>query len=62
MPMNFSANVALIGRRALLSPSFKSVLTGETGAGKTVLFIFHKALVGERADASCKEKEQTPLG
>lgn len=45
-------NVALI-RRASLAPSAGlTVLTGETGAGKTALLSAIKLLVGERADAS----------
>ena len=46
-------DVALI-REASLSPSpGLTVLTGETGAGKTALVSAVKLLVGERADSSC---------
>ena len=46
------ANVALI-REATICPSAGlTVLTGETGAGKTALLSAIKLLVGERADAS----------
>ena len=46
-------DVALI-REASLSPSPRlTVLTGETGAGKTALVSAVKLLVGERADSSC---------
>lgn len=45
-------DVALI-REASLSPSpGLTVLTGETGAGKTALVSAVKLLVGERADSS----------
>ena len=45
-------NVALI-RDAVIEPSSElTVLTGETGAGKTALLSAIKLLIGERADAS----------
>ena len=45
-------NLALI-KEAVLSPSpGMTVITGETGAGKTALLGALKLLAGERADAS----------
>ena len=45
-------NVALIRDATLVPASGLTVLTGETGAGKTALLSAIKLLVGERADAS----------
>ena len=45
-------NVALIEDASLAPASGLTVLTGETGAGKTALLSSIKLLVGERADAS----------
>ena len=45
-------NVALIRDAALVPSRGLTVLTGETGAGKTALLSALKLLVGERADAS----------
>ena len=45
-------NVALIEDASLTPASGLTVLTGETGAGKTALLSSIKLLVGERADAS----------
>lgn len=45
-------NVALIKDATLVPASGLTVLTGETGAGKTALLSAIKLLVGERADAS----------
>ena len=45
-------NVALIEDASLVPASGLTVLTGETGAGKTALLSSIKLLVGERADAS----------
>ncbi len=45
-------NVALIREASLVPSSGLTVLTGETGAGKTALLSAIKLLVGERADAS----------
>ncbi|MBF0911717.1 MAG: DNA repair protein RecN [Atopobiaceae bacterium] len=45
-------NVALIQDASLLPSAGLTVLTGETGAGKTALLSSIKLLVGERADAS----------
>ena len=46
------SNVALIRQAALVPAEGLTVLTGETGAGKTALLSAIKLLVGERADAS----------
>lgn len=52
-------DVALI-REASLSPSQGlTVLTGETGAGKTALVSAVKLLVGDRADSSCVREGAT---
>lgn len=45
-------NVALIREATLVPSAGLTVLTGETGAGKTALLSAIKLLVGERADAS----------
>lgn len=45
-------NVALIREASLVPSSGLTVLTGETGTGKTALLSAIKLLVGERADAS----------
>ena len=45
-------NVALIREAAITPAAGLTVLTGETGAGKTALLSAIKLLVGERADAS----------
>ena len=45
-------NVALIEDASLAPASGLTVLTGETGAGKTALLSSIKLLVGARADAS----------
>lgn len=45
-------NVALIREAALVPAEGLTVLTGETGAGKTALLSAVKLLVGERGDAS----------
>ena len=45
-------NLALIEDAALAPGAGLTVLTGETGAGKTALLSALKLLVGERADAS----------
>ena len=45
-------NVALIEDASFTPASGLTVLTGETGAGKTALLSSIKLLVGERADAS----------
>ena len=46
------SNVALIREATICPSSGLTVLTGETGAGKTALLSAIKLLVGERADAS----------
>ena len=46
-------DIALIEQASLAFGAGLSVLTGETGAGKTVLLNALKLLVGERADPSC---------
>ena len=43
-------NVALIEDASLVPAAGMTVLTGETGAGKTALLSACKLLVGERAD------------
>ena len=45
-------NVALIREASIVPATGLTVLTGETGAGKTALLSAIKLLVGERADAS----------
>lgn len=46
-------NLALISSACVSPSSALTVLTGETGAGKTALLSALKLLSGERADASC---------
>ncbi|MDO4403723.1 MAG: DNA repair protein RecN [Atopobiaceae bacterium] len=46
------SNVALIREATIVPSAGLTVLTGETGAGKTALLSAIKLLVGERADAS----------
>ena len=48
----FVRNVALIREASIAPAAGLTVLTGETGAGKTALLSAIKLLVGERADAS----------
>ena len=48
----FVQNVALIREATIVPSTGLTVLTGETGAGKTALLSAIKLLVGERADAS----------
>ncbi len=46
------SNIALIEDATLVPSPRLTVLTGETGAGKTALLSAFKHLMGERADAS----------
>ena len=54
-------NVALIREATFTPAQGLTVVTGETGAGKTALLSAIKLLVGERADASsCQPMPTTP--
>ena len=46
------SNIALIREATLLPSAGLTVLTGETGAGKTALLSALKLILGERADSS----------
>lgn len=54
-------NLALIREASLVPCSGLTVLTGETGAGKTALLSALKLLMGERADASSVREGETGL-
>lgn len=54
-------NLALIREASLVPCSSLTVLTGETGAGKTALLSALKLLMGERADASSVREGETGL-
>ena len=56
-------NVALIRDASFVPSSGLTVITGETGSGKTALLSAIKLLVGERADAATvREGEFGGLG
>ena len=46
------SNIALIREATLVPSAGLTVLTGETGAGKTALLSALKLILGERADSS----------
>lgn len=54
-------NLALIREASLVPSSGLTVLTGETGAGKTALLSALKLLMGERADASSVREGEAAL-
>lgn len=54
-------NLALIREASLIPCSGLTVLTGETGAGKTALLSALKLLMGERADASSVREGEAAL-
>ena len=54
-------NLALIREASLVPCSGLTVLTGETGAGKTALLFALKLLMGERADASSVREGEAGL-
>lgn len=55
------SNIALIREATLVPSAGLTVLTGETGAGKTALLSALKLLMGERADASSVREGETGL-
>ena len=54
-------NLALIREASLVPCTGLTVLTGETGAGKTALLSALKLLMGERADASSVREGEAGL-
>ena len=54
-------NLALIREASLVPCTGLTVLTGETGAGKTALLSALKLLMGERADASSVREDEAGL-
>ena len=52
-------NIALIGSAQISFAPGLTVLTGETGAGKTALLSALKLLMGERADSTCVREGET---
>ena len=55
------SNIALIREATLVPSTGLTVLTGETGAGKTALLSALKLILGERADSSTvREGEHLP--
>ena len=52
-------NIALIREATLVPSAGLTVLTGETGAGKTALLSALKLILGERADSSTVREGET---
>ena len=53
------SNIALIREATLVPSAGLTVLTGETGAGKTALLSALKLILGERADSSTVREGET---
>ena len=56
----FVQNVALIEEASLVPAKGLTVLTGETGAGKTALLSAIKLLIGERGDVTAIRAKKEP--
>ena len=56
------SNIALIREATLVPSTGLTVLTGETGAGKTALLSALKLILGERADSSTVREGEALAG